>query len=111
MLVPEESLRVKEILHKNLSEYNFTNFKIIEEDSLIAFDLVENNYFDFIFIDADHRYEYIAKDIANYWPKLRISGLMCGHDYDWAHSGVVRAVNEAFTEKSIYGGIWKTQKL
>ena len=67
--------------------------------------------FDFIFIDADHRYSQISKDIANYYPKLKDGGYFCGHDFncsvydekhieedyvDGIHHGVTKAVNERF---------------
>ncbi len=51
----------------------------------------------FVFIDADHRYEPVAHDIAMWRDKIRPGGLIGGHDYrmdEWP--GVVRAVDEAF---------------
>jgi predicted O-methyltransferase YrrM len=51
---------------------------------------------DFIFVDADHRYESVKDDIARWMPKLKPSGWMIGHDYLEHFDGVFRAVNEAF---------------
>lgn len=53
--------------------------------------------FDFVFIDADHSYRGVAQDISLWWPKVKVGGFLCCHDYgptmpDMA--GVVRAVNE-----------------
>eukprot|EP00966_Prymnesium_polylepis_P109380 2531902-Prymnesium_polylepis.1 len=36
---------------------------------------------DFVYIDARHDYKGVLDDIAAYWPKLRVGGLMGGHDY------------------------------
>ena len=42
---------------------------------------------DFIYIDANHKYEYVCEDLEVWWPKLKSGGLMSGHDYmhqiDW----------------------------
>jgi predicted O-methyltransferase YrrM len=35
---------------------------------------------DFIFIDADHTYESVFKDISAWYPKLKLSGVLAGHD-------------------------------
>jgi hypothetical protein len=52
---------------------------------------------DFVFIDADHRYEAICKDIDIWLPKIRDGGMMIGHDYNVRDfPGVVQAVTERF---------------
>lgn len=54
--------------------------------------------FDFVFIDADHSYEGVKNDIEAWYPKLKPSGFIGGHDY--ANKGepcgmeVKRAVDE-----------------
>jgi predicted O-methyltransferase YrrM len=61
--------------------------------------LVPDGSLDFVFVDADHRYEAVKDDILRWRPKLREGGVMLGHDYNppvWP--GVVKAVHE------IYGG-------
>lgn len=56
----------------------------------------EDRSIDFIFIDANHTYEFVSKDIAAYLPKMKPGGIMAGHDFNGAHPGVVQAVIEAF---------------
>lgn len=51
-------------------------------------------YFDFVFIDAEHTYDACKADIQAWWPKVRLGGLLCGHDYSMAD--VNKAVNEMF---------------
>jgi predicted O-methyltransferase YrrM len=52
---------------------------------------------DFIYIDANHQYEWVKKDIELYYPKLLSGGIIGGHDFR-ADTGVAEAVIE-FTKK------------
>lgn len=81
-----ESLKNVKI-HKNKTE------KILE---------FTDNYFDFIYIDADHSYEAVKKDLENCYPKVKNGGYLAGHDYGINKEkaknnydfGVKRAVDE-----------------
>jgi len=56
-----------------------------------------NGMFDFIYIDADHAYEAVKKDLENWFPKLRPGGIIAGHDYTddfFVEIGVIKAVDE-----------------
>lgn len=59
-----------------------------------------DNTFDWIYIDAAHDYESVAKDLVAAMGKIKSEGYICGHDYTrWGSSGlsrfgVVEAVNE-----------------
>lgn len=53
---------------------------------------------DFVFIDADHRYEAVVEDIALWRSKVRPGGLLCGHDYCDQWPGVVQAVHKSFAD-------------
>ena len=48
----------------------------------------------FIYIDADHLYESVKRDIDIWWNVLRKGGVLAGHDYCEEHDGVRRAVVE-----------------
>jgi len=37
---------------------------------------------DMVFVDAGHSYGCVYSDIMNYGPKVRVGGLLCGHDYN-----------------------------
>lgn len=51
---------------------------------------------DLIFIDALHDYEHVKQDIGLWWPKVRIGGMLAGHDFNHKWPGVERAVAESF---------------
>lgn len=82
----------------------FNRFKIIFIESPKSAELFPNDYFDFIHIDADHKYEAVKQDLEAWYPKLKKGGVFCGDDYIVLYNniegkyGVVEAVNE-FAEK------------
>lgn len=54
-----------------------------------------DNYFDLIYIDADHSYESVKKDLDISYYKVKSGGIISGHDYLFnRHTDVVLAVNE-----------------
>ena len=61
---------------------------------------------DFVFIDADHAYESVVKDILAWSPKLGDGGLLCGHDINLV--GVRQAVDKLLPNWSEAGvaNVW-----
>lgn len=55
-------------------------------------DKVEDESLDFVFIDADHEYESVKKDIRAWVPKLKPTGILNGHDTHFPE--VVKAIDE-----------------
>jgi len=104
----EEYFKKTPGLQKKLKKYPVNvleafqeRMKPYEEDYILLRDYSENavNIFrydtiDFLFIDGNHDYEFIKKDIDLYWPKIKAGGVMCGHDY--GKYGVKKAVDERF---------------
>jgi predicted O-methyltransferase YrrM len=54
------------------------------------------NSADLIFIDALHDYEHVKQDIGLWWPKVRVGGILAGHDFNHKWPGCERAVAESF---------------
>lgn len=71
-----------------------------EGDSSTNMQRMRDASFDMIYIDGDHRYEGVMRDIAAAVPKLRPGGVLIFNDYAvWSpvgmdHCGVARAVHE-----------------
>lgn len=72
--------------------------KMFGGDSFDRIREFEDGSIDFAFIDANHTYEFVSKDIAAILPKMKKGGILAGHDYNLSHPGVMQAVNEAFVE-------------
>lgn len=60
--------------HANITEfmrmYTTEAAKLVPDDSL-----------DFIYVDARHDYCGVREDLREWWPKLRMGGILAGHDY------------------------------
>lgn len=87
---------VEEMFHKNMEPLNGHFRTLFGGDSFDRAKDFEDESIDFIFIDANHTYEFVSKDIAAFLPKMKPGGIMSGHDFNGAHPGVVQAVIEAF---------------
>lgn len=114
------------IFCKNTEKYADRIIPICCESARAASILVDNS-FDFVFIDGDHRYSQTAMDIRLYGVKVRVGGMLAGHDcearlskvgnlfketdfeldhveasigpFRHVHPGVIRAVSEVFGDK------------
>ena len=54
---------------------------IIRKDSVAASKQFPDEFFDWIYLDADHSYEGCTKDLNAWYPKLKKGGIIAGHDY------------------------------
>lgn len=57
------------------------------------------NNLDFVYIDGNHEYEYVKKDIEIYYPKVKSGGVIGGHDFCGSNIGVCIAAIE-FSQKN-----------
>ena len=78
------------------------NVRIHRLPSLEAVELFPDNYFDWIYLDGDHRYEMARADLERYHAKVKPGGLVAGDDYaqpkrNWTQDGVTRAVDDILT--------------
>jgi len=55
--------------------------KIMRMTSMEAAKLVPDNSLDFVYIDAAHDFDNVMADITAWEPKVRIGGIVSGHDY------------------------------
>lgn len=74
-----------------------------------------DQYFDFVYIDANHKYDFVKKDLESWWPKLKVGGIFAGHDYldgiiASGEYGVKTAVNEFAANRFLLNQINVTQE-
>ena len=86
----------------------------IKMDGTEAASLYSEKSVEVVFIDADHSYEEVKKNILAWLPKVKNGGYISGHDY-WKDNngnvnvisfGVCKAVDEIFGSVEVTEGCW-----
>jgi len=79
---------------------NLPNVCFLQAKSEDAVKHVPNNL-DFVYIDGNHSYESVKKDIELYYPKVRVGGFIGGHDFEARFVGLCSAVLEFSKENNL----------
>ena len=78
------------LIHRGKSE------KVLQE--------FEDAYFDWVYIDGNHYYEYVLKDLRLCLSKVKPGGIIAGDDYEWGEKEdfpVKRAVQDFVKENAL----------
>ena len=85
----------------NLNPY-LDRCKIIRKYSMQAVEDFRDESLDFVYIDANHSFDFVMMDIIKWSKKVRPGGIVSGHDYYKSRrEGVVTAVNAYVKEHNI----------
>lgn len=79
---------INEDRQKLMKEYAYNKLKIFDKKIKLIYNTseefsktIEDNSLDFIFIDGDHSYSGVSRDLKNFFPKMKSGSLFGGHDY------------------------------
>jgi SAM-dependent methyltransferase len=75
---------------------------LIHEDSAKAAELFADATVDFVYVDADHSYPSVTRDIKAWWPKIKPGGVMAGDDLNWFN--VEKAITDFFGDMQVKEG-------
>lgn len=105
-----ESYTGIDLYKRNINNYekikkkfkNNPKVEIIKALSIEASELFKNESLDFVYIDANHKYNYVLMDLIKWYPKIKYSGILSGHDYgNYKTNGVKKAVKDWTNYKNI----------
>lgn len=85
----------------------------IQNTSVEAAKLYEDESLDMVLIDANHAYNEVKEDILAWLPKVKPGGILAGDDYHHTWPGVIRAVGECLPVEDVQvidGCTWAWQK-
>lgn len=68
--------------------------RILRGDTVAMADSVRSGELDLVYVDADHSYEGVKRDIEAWYSKLIFGGVMAFHDFENSAYGVKQAVTE-----------------
>jgi hypothetical protein len=81
----------------NMGERKFTPIRKLSHEAVLDF---ADESCDVVYIDMEHTYDAVSKDIDMWLPKVKVGGYLAGHDYNpGSWPGVVQAVNEKFHDQ------------
>ena len=99
-LKPEEREKQRRVEQKFAAAITAGQVQLHVGRSTDIADHFEIGYFDWIYIDTDHSYATTKAELEKYAPKMKVGGIMAGHDFivgNWNGSvkyGVIEAVYE-----------------
>lgn len=65
----------------------YPNAEIIRKTSMEAVEDFADESLDFVYIDANHEFRYIAEDLSEWAKKVKSGGIVSGHDYFYLKTG------------------------
>ncbi len=101
---PNRLINNRNCLENNLSHIQNGRFVHFELFSYIACHKFMDKFIHLLFIDGNHSYEYVKKDLEQYWSKVKNYGIVAIHDYVQTgsyFSGVKKAVDEFVKSKEL----------
>lgn len=106
-----EEGRTRNYNHKDIYDIAMSNLKKHLDNGKVEFIIdksnetsmvFNDNYFDFGYIDGNHTYEFVKKDIELYFPKIKPGGVLGGHDFMLRrYPGVCKAVSDFIIDNDI----------
>ena len=79
MSFDENIIRAEEIFDRRME--NYSNVEKVKNFSTVAASEIEDESIDLLYIDARHDFVGVRGDILSYYPKLKVGGILAGHDY------------------------------
>lgn len=70
-------------LENIIKKLNYSNINLIQNTSEEASLNFKNNDIDIVYIDGDHSYEAVSKDLKIWHKKIKQNGIIWGDDYGW----------------------------
>jgi hypothetical protein len=84
---------VEKTFDENIKGYDVVKLKMSFEKSL---DYLPELELDVIYIDGNHEDENVLNDIKSALKKIKLGGILCGHDYHYYGGGVPKAIEKIF---------------
>lgn len=92
----QRNRNMREVLENNMRSMKLLDYVVIhKQDSAVSARMFIDDEVDFCFIDASHAEENVRQDITAWWPKIKVGGILGGHDYQWED---VRRVVSGFSK-------------
>lgn len=88
------------------------NVHIHRSTSQLTLNSFQDSYFDWIYIDGNHSYEFVLDDLILSYKKIKKGGVIIGDDYitsGWWGMDIINAVKKFTTESQLNFEIFEDQ--
>jgi len=97
--IVQRSEKVLTIFRRNMKSIGlWDRITVHKSDSYAATAAFPHATLGLCFIDADHSFEGVTRDLESWWPKVRPGGVLAGHDYSSSRRHSVIPAVDAFVE-------------
>lgn len=96
--------QAKKLFFKNTKKHK-DKIVVLNMKSIEAVKYIKDEELDWVFIDANHEYEYAKENLKIWTPKVKEGGIISGHDYDNGEKkgwGIKRAVDEYVSDMGLH---------
>jgi len=100
------SLDILTVFRDNMQILGLDNVHPFVVPSLQGVELFKDDSLDMVFIDADHIYDFVKKDIQVWYSKVKNGGILCGHDCELKYTDAgqfTQTINEHLSDIAIVG--------
>lgn len=115
MNISQKAFDLLFIQAQNRLSHHASRVEFIRKPSKLAAQKIQEPL-DFVYLDGDHSYEGVATDLISWYCKIRIGGIIGGHDYNHPNFPGVKKATESFFFRFGYrinvgeGGVWWVKK-
>jgi len=95
------------IYQRTVDRFSARPVEFIRMYSSEAASMIKDESIDLVFIDGNHRYDYVREDVISYMPKLVSGGIACGDDYFMRHDDVdfLGTLDGDYREKMVWEAV------
>ena len=105
-VVRQNNGSVLSVFQQNLQDAGVIQLvRPIVSTSLEASSRFVDNSLSFVFIDACHAYDAVRQDILSWLPKVKLGGVLAGHDI-WTYGSVAQAVGDILGKVPVQENCW-----
>ena len=87
---------------KNLKGYDYKIIKKFSHEAVADF---KDRSLDFVYIDGNHTLPYVVQDIFDWETKLKVGGIMSGHDYGFIYGPGERKKPKIYDGSHVRGAV------
>lgn len=67
-------------------KFSAAPYDLVRNDSLSEAAATDDGHYHWVYLDDEHSFTHVTKELAAWWPKVAENGILAGHDYAHEHA-------------------------